>query len=77
MAQDGIRCRPTLQAYEDKKHHYLRKLIFDGWCKLIKIPTKKNTADMTTKILPATTVLVFSKVVLGLNDILQEGTDPD
>jgi hypothetical protein len=59
------------------KHHYLRKLIFDGWCKLIKIPTKKNTADMTTKILPATTVSVFSKVVFCLNDTLQEGTDPD
>ena len=59
------------------KHHYLRKLIFDGWCKLIKIPTKMNTADMATKILPATTVSVFSKIVLGLHDTLQEGTDPD
>ncbi len=59
------------------KHHYLRKLIFDGWCKLIKISTKKKTADMTTKILPATIVSVFGKVVLGLNDTLQEGTDPD
>jgi hypothetical protein len=59
------------------KHHYLRKLIYDGWCKLIKISTKKNAADMTTKILPATTVSVFSKVVLGLRDTLQEDTDPD
>ncbi len=59
------------------KHHYVRKLIFDGWCKLIKIPTKMNTADMATKILPATTVSVFSKIVLGLNDTLQDGTDPD
>jgi hypothetical protein len=59
------------------KHHYLRKLIFDGWCKLIKISTKKNTADMTTKILPATTVSIFSKVVLGLQDILQLDTDLD
>jgi hypothetical protein len=48
------------------KHHYIRKLIFDGWCKLVKIPTKMNTADMTTKILPAKTVSIFSKVVLGL-----------
>ena len=24
------------------KHHYIRKLIFDGWCKLVKIPTKMN-----------------------------------
>ena len=48
------------------KHHYIRKLIFDGWCKLIKIPSKMNTADMATKILPAATVSVFSKIVLGL-----------
>jgi hypothetical protein len=54
------------------KHHYIRKLIFDGWCKLVKIPTKMNTADMATKILPAKTVSVFSKVVLGLENT---GTD--
>jgi hypothetical protein len=54
------------------KHHYIRKLIFDGWCKLIKIPSKMNTADMATKILPAKTVTVFSKVVLGLQDYLQD-----
>ena len=54
------------------KHHYIRKLIFDGWCKLVKIPTKTNTADMATKILPAKTVSVFSKVVLGLENT---GTD--
>jgi hypothetical protein len=53
------------------KHHYIRKLIFDGWCKLIKIPTKMNTADMATKILPATTVSIFSKIVLGLQDTLE------
>ncbi len=61
------------------KHHYnyIRKLIFDGWCKLIKIPTKMNTADMATKILPATTVSVFSKIVLGLQDTLQYITDSE
>ena len=59
------------------KHHYIRKLIFDGWCKLVKIPTKMNTADMATKILPATTVSVFSKIVLGLNDTLQYFTDSE
>ncbi len=53
------------------KHHYIRKLIFDGWCKLIKIPSSTNTADMATKILPAKTVSIFSKVVLGLTDTLQ------
>jgi hypothetical protein len=31
-------------------------------------PTKMNTADMTTKILPAKTTSIFSKVVLGLQD---------
>jgi hypothetical protein len=45
-------------------------LIFDGWCKLIKVPTKMNTADMATKILPATQVSIFSKIVLGLQDTL-------
>jgi hypothetical protein len=59
------------------KHHYIRKLIFDGWCKLIKIPTKTNTADMATKILPATQVSIFSKVVLGLQDSLPYFTDTD
>jgi hypothetical protein len=53
------------------KHHYIRKLIFDGWCKLIKIPKKMNTADMATKILPATTISIFSKIVLGLQDTLE------
>ena len=59
------------------KHHYIRKLIFDGWCKLIKIETKKNTADMATKILPVATVSVFSKIVLGLQDTLQFITDSE
>ena len=50
------------------KHHYIRKMIFDGWCKLIKVPTSHNTADMATKILPAKAITIFSKVVLGLSD---------
>ena len=52
------------------KHHYIRKMIFDGWCKLIKVPTSQNTADMATKILPAKAITIFSKVVLGLQDAL-------
>ena len=58
------------------KHHYIRKLIFDGWCKLIKIPTKTNTADMATKILPATQVSIFSKVVFvnTLSNTCMHGT---
>jgi hypothetical protein len=59
------------------KHHYIRKLIYDGWCKLIKIQSKSNTADMATKILPAKTVSVFSKIVLGLPDESQFNTDTD
>ena len=59
------------------KHHYIRKLIFEGWCKSVKIPSKMNTADMATKILPAKTVTIFSKVVLGLQDYLQNSTDTD
>jgi hypothetical protein len=59
------------------KHHYIRKLIFEGWCKLIKIPTKMNTADMATKILPANQVSIFSKIVLGLQDSLLYFTEFD
>ena len=59
------------------KHHYIRKLIFDEWCKLNKIPSKMNTADMATKILPASTISVFRRIVLGLPEILQKGKDSD
>ena len=52
------------------KHHYIRKMIFDGWCKLVKIPTQFNTADMATKILPAKTTTMFSRMVLGLQDAI-------
>ena len=59
------------------KHHYIRKLIFDGWCKLVKIPSKQNTADMMTKILPASTISVFSRILLGLPDSSNKDTDTD
>jgi hypothetical protein len=59
------------------KHHYIRKLIYDGWCKLIKISSKTNAADMATKILPASTTSVFSKIVLGLPDSLHKDIDYD
>ncbi len=36
-----------------------------------------NTADMATKILPASTISVFSRVVLGLPAQLDKGTDSD
>ena len=59
------------------KHHYIRKLIFDGWCKLIKIPTKMNTTDMATNIVPASSVSIFSNIVLGLPDTLRCATDTE
>jgi hypothetical protein len=59
------------------KHHYICKLIFDGRCKLVKIPTTMNTADMATKILPAKAVSVFSKIVLGLQDTIQSASNTD
>ena len=59
------------------KHHYIRKLIFDGWCKLVKISSKTNTADMATKILPAKQVSIFSKIVLGLQESLLYFTDTE
>ncbi len=43
----------------------------------LKIPSSTNTTDMATKILPAKTVSIFSKVVLGLTDLLQLPTDTD
>ena len=52
------------------KHHYIRKMIFDGWCKLVKIPTKQNTAEMATKLLPAKAITIFIKMVLGLQDVV-------
>ena len=58
-------------------NHYIRKLILDGWCKLVKIPSKMNTADMATKILLATQISIFSKIVLGLQDSLLYFTDFD
>jgi hypothetical protein len=41
------------------------------------IPSKMNTAGMATKIFPAATVSVFSKIVLGLQDPLLSTTDYD
>ena len=47
------------------KYHYIRSLITDGWCKLIKINTKDQVADIATKILTKETVLYFSSIILG------------
>jgi hypothetical protein len=47
------------------KYHYIRQLISEGWCKLIKIGTKDQVADLATKILPKETVERFSNVLLG------------
>jgi hypothetical protein len=50
------------------KYHYIRQLISEGWCKLVKINTKDQIADIATKILPIDTVKYFSKIVLGTVD---------
>jgi hypothetical protein len=50
------------------KYHYIRQLINEGWCKLVKISTKDQIADIATKILPIDTVKYFSKIVLGTVD---------
>ena len=48
------------------KYHYIRQLISEGWCKLVKINTKEQIADVTTKILSADVTQCFSKIILGL-----------
>jgi hypothetical protein len=48
------------------KYHYIRQLISEGWCKLVKINTKEQIADVTTKILSADVTQRFSKIILGL-----------
>ena len=50
------------------KYHYIRQLISEGWCKLVKINTKDQVADIATKILATVTTEYFSKVILGNTD---------
>jgi hypothetical protein len=47
------------------KWHYIRQLLSEGCCKLVKINTKDQIADMATIILSSNTVRQFSKVVVG------------
>ncbi len=49
------------------KYHYIRQLISEGWCKLVKINTKDQIADVATKILSADITQYFSKVILGID----------
>jgi hypothetical protein len=49
------------------KYHYIRQLISEGWCRLVKINTKEQVADVATKILSTDTTQRFSKVILGLD----------
>ena len=53
------------------KWHYIRQLLLEGWCKMVKINTKNQIADMATKILTINTIKYFSKIVLGSVDIDQ------
>ena len=50
------------------KWHYIRQLLSEGWCTMVKINTKKQIADMATKVLSSDTVEYFSKIVLGTVD---------
>ena len=59
------------------KYHYIRQLILDGWCKLVKIDTKAQVADIATKILPTNTIHYFSNVILGNTVDLSSVTDFD
>ena len=59
------------------KYHYIRQLILDGWCKLVKIDTKAQVADMATKILSTNTIHYFSNVILGNTVDLSSVTDFD
>ena len=47
------------------KYHYIRSLIAEGWCNLIKINTKDQVADVATKILTKDTVHYYSNIILG------------
>jgi hypothetical protein len=47
------------------RYYYIRQLIYDGWVKMVKVNTKDQVADMTTKILPASIVQRFTDIVLG------------
>jgi hypothetical protein len=53
------------------KWHYIRQLLLEGWCKMVKINTKNQVADMATKILTVNTIKYFSKIVLGSVDVDQ------
>ena len=51
------------------KYHYIRQLINDGWCRLVKIGTKEQVADLATKILGTDTTSYFSKIILGIEHV--------
>ena len=50
------------------RQHCIRQLLSEGWCKLVKISTKAQIADIATKILTTDTVKYFSNIVLGTVD---------
>ena len=41
------------------------QLISEGWCKLVKIGTTDQVADLATKILNTSTTEYFSSIILG------------
>ena len=48
-------------------YHFLRDLLRDKWCAIVKIGTKDQTADLCTKLLSSSVVLKHSLSVMGLS----------
>jgi len=46
--------------------HFLRDLIRDKWCAVVKIGTHDQTADLCTKILSPSVISKHSKTVMGI-----------
>jgi hypothetical protein len=78
LCQKGKAITYIEQAAEFDGHGANKQLLirYDGFSKQ-KLQSLKKCAGMATKILPASTISIFSRVVLGLPDTLQKGTDSD
>ena len=46
--------------------HFLRDLIMERWCSVVKVPTTDQVADLCTKLLPPQVVQRHSRNVLGM-----------
>jgi hypothetical protein len=48
-------------------YHFLRDLIRDEWCAIVKVSTNEQIADLCTKLLPSAIVRKHSLKVLGIS----------